>query len=279
VVSTVGIPGSVIAISADGNYVVLSDPTAGGTYIYDVTTSSFVSRTFFANAASAAFTPDSKTAWYIYQNQAYAQSLSASNLQYTLPYTTSSVAFNATGKLAYITSSTAHQVDVRSTCDHSEIQTLAATAPTLISTIPTTDGAVVADSPNIDVVTSALPTGGCPSTATNTITGFNMGVGTFTPTQLFVSPNSSYAWIISNLNQLLGFDLTTSTPFAIPFANGATPLSGGARIDSQQLYIGASDGTVHRIDVASLTDAAQITVGIKDSSGNTVGPNLVTVVP
>ena len=97
-----------------------------------MTTSSFVSRTFFANASSAAFTPDSKTTWYTYQNQAYVSSLSAAVVQYTLPYTTGSIAFNANGALGYITSSTAHQVDVRSTCDHSEIQPLAANAPTLI---------------------------------------------------------------------------------------------------------------------------------------------------
>lgn len=279
-VATVGVPGSVIAVSPDGNYVVMSDPTSGGTYIYDVTTSSFVSRTFFANASSAAFTPDSKTTWYTYQNQAYVSSLSAAVVQYTLPYTTGSIAFNANGALGYITSSTAHQVDVRSTCDHSEIQPLAANAPTLISTLPTGNGAIVADSPNVDVINSGgLVGAGCPTTATSSLASFNMGVGPFTASQMFVSPNNGNAWIISNLPELLGFNLVNSTPFAIPLANGATPLSGGARIDSQQLYLGASDGTVHRIDVASLTDAAQIAVNIKNSSGTLVGPNLVAVVP
>ena len=49
--------------------------------------------------------------------------------------------------------------------------------------------------------------------------------------------------------------------------------------DGQQLYIGANDGTVHRMDVATATDAAQITVGLKDASGNAVAPNLVAVAP
>jgi hypothetical protein len=275
----VPVPGSVVAISPDGNYVVLSDPASGAVYVFNVTTSTFAFRNFGVITSAATLTPDSKTTWFVNTNQAYANSLSAQSQQFALPYTANAIAFNAGGTLAYVTSSTTPQVDVRSTCDHSEIQPLTANAPTLISSIPTSSGAVVADSPNIDVITSSNIGGGCPTTATSSIATYDLGAGAFTATQLLVSPDSSHAWIISNLPQLLGFDLTTSTPFTIPFANGATPLNGGVRIDSQQLYIGASDGTVHRVDVASLTDAAQITVGIKDSNGNVVGPNLVAVVP
>ena len=36
---------------------------------------------------------------------------------------------------------------------------------------------------------------------------------------------------------------------------------------------------VHSLTVASHTDSAQITVGLKDGSGNAVAPNLVLVLP
>lgn len=278
-VATVPLPGVVVAISPDGSYVVLSDPTNGSVSVFNVTTSSFAFRNFLVVTSAADFTADSKTTWFFNTNQAYANSLSAPSQQFTLPYTADDVAFNATGSLGYVTSSTSHQIDVRSSCDHSDLQVLAANAPTLISSIPTGNGAVAADSPNLDVVTSANVTGGCPTTATSSLATFDLGAGAFTANQLFVSPDSSRVWLITNLPQLLGFNLGSSTPFSISFANGATPLSGGVRMDGQQLYIGASDGTVHRIDVASLADAAQITVGLKDSAGAVANPNLVAIVP
>ncbi len=278
-VSTVPIPGSVVAISPDGNYVVISDPTSGAVFVFNVTTSTFAFRNFLVVTSAAAFTPDSKTSWFFHDNQGYANALSAPSQQFTLPYTAGSIAFHPTGTLGYITTSDTHQIDVRSSCDHSDLQSLAGTAPTLVSTIPTGNGVVVADSPNLDVVTSSDITGGCPTTATSTLATFDLGVGGFTATQMFVSPDSSKVWLISNLPQLVGFNLNTSTPFSIPFANGATPLSGGVRMDGQQLYIGASDGTVHRIDAATLGDSAQITVGLKDSAGNATNPNLVVVLP
>ena len=50
-------------------------------------------------------------------------------------------------------------------------------------------------------------------------------------------------------------------------------------LDSAQLWVGGSDGWVHRIDVGSLSDAQQIDPGLKDSNSNSVVPDLVTVLP
>jgi type 1 fimbria pilin len=148
-----------------------------------------------------------------------------------------------------------------------------------VAHIPNGTGAVVADSPNIDVVTTAAIPQGCPPNPQNTLNTYNLGFGPFTASQVFVSTNSSAAWIISNLPAVLGFDLTALTPFSIPLANSAQPLSGGTTVDGTKVYVGASDSNVHALDVASHTDSAQIAVGLKDGSGNTVTPNLVLVLP
>jgi YVTN family beta-propeller protein len=50
-------------------------------------------------------------------------------------------------------------------------------------------------------------------------------------------------------------------------------------IDGTKVYVGASDNNVHALDVASHTDSAQISSGLKDPSGNAVAPNLVVVLP
>jgi outer membrane protein assembly factor BamB len=111
------------------------------------------------------------------------------------------------------------------------------------------------------------------------MTSYNLGFGNFTPTQLFVSTNSGAAWIISNLTSVIALDLTTFSPFSISLSNSAQPLSGGIMIDGTKVYVGASDGNVHALDVATHTDSAQVSPGLKDPSGNAVAPNLVLVLP
>jgi len=159
------------------------------------------------------------------------------------------------------------------------VQTLAANSPTLIKAIPNGTGAVAADSPAIDVVTTGTVQAGCPVAAANSVVSFDLGAGAFNARQIFLSSDSTGAWIISDLPELLLFDLQHSTPTSIPLAGGATAYNGGITLDGAQVYVGASDGAVHRIDAASHTDAQQIAVGLKDGNGNPVTPNLVYVVP
>ena len=181
--------------------------------------------------------------------------------------------------MTYVTSSASGAIDVRSTCNQSDWQTLAATAPTLVAHLPNGNGAVVVDSPAIDVVTTGAIPSGCPSTPQSTVNTYNLGFGNFNATQLFLSTNSAAAWIISDLPKVIALDLTTFLPFSISLSNGAIPLSGGTTIDGTKVYVGASDSNVHALDVATHTDGAQIAVGLKDPGGNAVVPDLVVVLP
>jgi hypothetical protein len=106
-----------------------------------------------------------------------------------------------------------------------------------------------------------------------------MGVGSFTAQQLFLSSDSSHAWIVSNLPELLSFDFQFQTPASIPLAGGVTAYSGGITPDGTLVFLGASDGTVHRIYTPSSVDDTQIAVNLKDSNGNLTAPNLVCVLP
>ena len=118
----------------------------------------------------------------------------------TLPYTPNALGISAQGGLTYITGSNPNEVDVRSTCNQSEVQTLSANAPTLIGAIPNGTGAVAVDSPSVDVVsTSGYPQPGLSGDNQSTLSSFNMGVGNFNARQLFFSSDSSRAWIISDL--------------------------------------------------------------------------------
>jgi hypothetical protein len=275
-ITTNSITGVVLAVSADSNYVVVSDPNKSSTNVYDVSNST--SAFSHPNITTwAAITPDSRTTWFSQNNHGFNDSLSTSSYQFGLPFVPVAGAFNGTGALGYLTSGNSAGIDVRSTCDTSDVQTLTATNPTLIASTP--GGAVVADSPNLDVITSSDFGIGCPASASTSIAYYDLGLGSFTAKQMFLSSDATSVWLITSLPQVVNFYIPTATTSTTSLVNGATPLSGGIRADGQQAYFGASDGMVHRIEVGTHTDVQQISVGLKDSTGKTVNPNLVVVVP
>jgi trimeric autotransporter adhesin len=271
--------GQIIATSPDGLYLLVSDSVSGNVYLF-ATANSTVVLTQSLTASSGAFTPDGHSVSFLGPgNQLYYYTILPTSNVATLSYVPNALDVSSQGGMTYITSSTLGAIDVRATCNQSDWQTLAATAPTLVAHLPGGNGAVVADSPAIDVVTTgAIPTD-CPPTPQSTVNTYNLGLGNFTANQMFVSPDSSRAWILSNLPQVIGLNLSSLTPFSISLANGAQPLSGGIMIDGSFVYVGGSDGNVHAINVSSGNDSAQIAPGLKDTSGNAVNPDLVLVLP
>jgi len=279
-VTTYAVNGTIEAISPDGTGLLLSDTVDGSLNYFDLTTGTLSSAQSGITTSSAAYTPDS----------GFVEWISGAQLGFGLPTGTSGMAgltntanamdIMAQGGLTYITSAAARQIFVFSTCNQSSEQILSAATPTLITAVPNGTGAVAADSPNVDVIsTPSLLSAGCPVTTKSTITPYDLGADSFTARQMFVSPDSSRAWIVSNLPQILTFSLPSLTPNNIPLTGGATAYNGGITMDSANAYFGASDGTVHRILVDELSDVSQIAVNLKDSSGNVTPPNLVVVVP
>jgi len=279
-VTTYAVNGTIEAISPDGTGLLLSDTVDGSLNYFDLTTGTLSSAQSGITTSSAAYTPDS----------GFVEWISGAQLGFGLPTGTSGMAgltntanamdIMAQGGLTYITSAAARQIFVFSTCNQSSEQILSAANPTLITAVPNGTGAVAADSPNVDVIsTPSLLSAGCPVTTKSTITPYDLGAGSFTARQMFVSPDSSRAWIVSNLPQILTFSLPSLTPNNIPLTGGATAYNGGITMDSANAYFGASDGTVHRILVDELSDVSQIAVNLKDSNGNVTPPNLVVVVP
>jgi hypothetical protein len=274
-----GAIGTILAISADGSYLLVADSSTTTTYLFN-TSSSSSTLAHAVTATSAAFAPDSQSVSFLAAQQLYYDTTTPSSTFTNLPYVPNSIDLSAQGGMTYVTSTSLGALDVRTTCNQADWQTLAATHPTLVAHIPNGTGAVVADSPSLDVVTTGSIAAGCPPAPQNSMTSYNLGVGNFTASQLFLSPNSGAAWIIpSNLPSVIALDLTSFTPFSITLTNSAQPLSGGIMIDGTKVYVGASDNNVHALDVSSHTDSAQISPGLKDPSGAAVAPNLVLVLP
>ena len=292
VTTAAGVNGTVQAISANGRYLLLSDPVANSVDYFDISTLNNALTQPGDVTSSTAFTPDSKLNEFLNGSiLGVAIPIDARFNPTTLEennvsYTGNALDISAQGGLTYITGngvspSILPAIHVFATCNQTEVQVppLTATGPTLIKAIPNGTGAVAADSPNIDVVTTGAVMPGCPATAPNSVASYDLGAGPFTARQVFLSSNAADAWIISDLPELLLFDLQHLTSIPVPLTGGATAYNGGVTLDGAQVYVGTSDGTVHRIDVASHADAQQISVNLKDGNGNPVTPNLVYVAP
>jgi len=281
-VITYAVDGTVLAITPNGQYVLVSDSTGNNISYLNVTTATLAGTT--ANSASSsAYTPDSMFNEWVSTTKLGFGLPTGFISSVMLPYTANALDISAQGGLTFLTgaSTMGNEVDVRLTCDQSEDQALSASNPTLLKALPNGSGAVAADSPNIDVVsTPATLSPGCmPMTTVPTLTPYDLGAGAFTAQQLLVSADSTRAWIVSDLPQLLSFNVPMLTPSSVALAGGTTAFNGGITADGSRVYVGTNDGTVHEIDTASMTDAAQIAVGLKDGNGNPVPPNLVTVIP
>ncbi len=279
--STVAVNGIIEGISADGNYIVLSDPVTNAINYVSIAALSVPFTQTGETTTSAAFTPDSTLSEWLTGNQLGVVIPGIYNNISMLAYTGDGVDISAPGGLTYITSSSAHEIHVLATCNQAEVQVppLVANSPTLIKAIPNGAGAVAADSPAIDVVTTGPVAAGCPPVVPNSVASYDMNAGPFNAQQIFMSPSSANAWIVSDLPDLLTFNFANFAPAAIPLTGGAVAYSGGVTPDSSRVYVGTTDGTVHRIDVASNTDVQQIVVGLKDPSGAATVPNLVYVLP
>jgi len=277
-VTSQAVTGTIVAISPDSTYMLLSDSAANAVHYYNLSSQTFTNGG--GQTSSAGYTPDTKSTEWV----SGSQLATGTQVQFftfvPLPNTASALGIGAQGGLTYITGTNPNQIDVFSTCNYTQAQTLTANSPTLVQAIPNGTGAVAADSPALDIVsTPGTVNQGCPITTSSTVTAVDLGAGPFSAKQLFFSPDSSYAWVISDLLELLGLNLQNSTPVAIKYANGATGLSGGITLDGSQIYVGGSDGLVHRISVASAADVQEIAVGLTDANGNLQVPNLVAVQP
>jgi len=270
--------GTVLAVSGDGSLLLVADFTANATYLYDVTDNANLA-TFPGTAIAGAITPDSQWSLSLIGQGLVRSGDSVPVVTTNLSYTPNFIDLLSQGSLAFITSSGSHFIDVRSTCDRSDVQMLNANSPTLVKGVPNGTGAVAVDVPQIDVITTSQPGGTCPTTASSTLTGYDLQAGSFNPRQLLVSYDSSNAWIITDQNAVLLFNLANHTPNSILLANNTVGLSGALTLDSSQLYVGANDGNVHRIVLNTLADELIIVPGLKDANSNVALPDLVADLP
>jgi hypothetical protein len=134
--------------------------------------------------------------------------------------------------------------------------------------------------PDVQSVTADVTGTGCQSprgslTITSTVgPSFNLGVGSFTPTQFFLSAIGDVAYILGRstvgsttapLPFIISFNIQAGTTSLISLSGNAVPLS-AALNRSGNLLVGANDESVHVIDTSTGLDIQQVALTFPQSS-------------
>ena len=311
VASFPALPGKVLAVSPDGTKVIISDtaPADGPNRVFVFDTTSKSSVTFQISGATAAdFSPDSLKAYIVAGSTLHVYSKSDALRTIPLAGPANDVSFLSEGAFAYIAGGDPVGVTVRRTCDNGPAETVTtAGIPTFIKTLPGPAQLLpgdVADSfhlltltpPNVGIISAnhAPPPApawvGCTPTVIDNNPppqSFNLGQGNFVAKQLIVSQDGSTAYVISNLSSILVFNIGGQTSTAISLAGNANPLTASLTPDGTLLYVGASDKTLHIVDLVAGGDIQQISFSPTSLCQNSIGqpapvacyPDLVAVRP
>jgi uncharacterized lipoprotein YajG len=187
------------------------------------------------------------------------------------PTSSQAVSFFSTGAMAYVAVSDGDDLiapfipgSVPPNCTDAFQSVVGGGSPSHVAAVPNATAMVDANTPNIDEI-DASSSGGCPPVITNSVTSHGFGVPSFTAKQLIVTPDSQLAIILTTDQGVLVYNLATKQTSQLMLTGGPPapqPLSGGVTPDGADLYVGATDGRVHRINLSTLTDAQSISVNL-----------------
>jgi hypothetical protein len=279
-------PGQVLAVSPDGNQVVVTDSVNKLLYLVNVSSASPTIATYpIVGATAASFSPDSLKTFIVAGSTLYIFSKLDAVETITLPGPANDVVVPITGVAAYTagpsginlrsvcddpTSSAVYPVSgaagstiIRALLDGTKLLTI---APPNIQEIGVAVGGSPGSPSSTDIIGCPQQIYGGPALGFETITNIpasavNLGQGDFSQSlkQLILSPDGSSAFIVSSsLNSILVFNVNSLTTTAIPLVGNATPVQATLTPDGLDLYVAASDGKVHVLDTTLDADFQQI---------------------
>ncbi len=282
-------PGKVLAVSPDGKTVIVSDTVDVPNQVFVFNTSGDTVTSFsITGATAAAFSPDSLKADIVAGSTLYVYSRVDGLQTIPLPATANDVSFLAEGAFSYLAGGDPSGVDVYRTCDNASVTTVSTPAvPNFIRALPNATQMVALDSSNVSVIDVNTAPTGCTPSVTDTVSSFNLGLGSISATQFILSQDGSRAYIItSNLHSIPTFDVPGETSSGISLNGNVVALNASLTPDGSTLYVGANDGTVHVVQATTGSDIQQIQF-IQSLCQNTGGqpygvtcnPDLVAVKP
>ena len=273
--------GKVLAV-APNQTVVTADPNNTQVRIFNPAAGAVTAVLAIPGATSAAFAPDGKL--YIAGDNGIVAISAFATITIPASQSANDLALLNQGSVVYA-SKPAGLAGVRAygTCDNGPQDDLTTTAnQRFVAASQDSTRLFAVDDAKIYEFGITLNSTGCPPSVTHPGPAVgDFGIGTFIPRQLIVSQSGTNAFVLSDKPSVLAYDAATDTPSTINLAGGATSaFSGGILPDGSNLYVGAA-GTndVHRVNVASGTDAQQIAVSLKDKNNAATAPDIVVVRP
>jgi trimeric autotransporter adhesin len=287
------VTGKVLAVSPNGNLVVVSDTTTtpNQVFIFNQSTTSSPVSFQITGATAAAFSPDNLKAYILAGSTLYVYSTVEALKTIPLASAANDVTFLPLGAYAFLAGGENSAVTVRDTCTNGGTFSTALPTqgtPTAVRALVDGTSFLVLDSPGIDILTASTTGSACvPPFAMNSpsVKGFvNLGQGQFTPLQFLVSTDGTKAYILtSNLGSVLVYDTAAQTSSAIPLLGNVKPLSGDLTVDGTMMYVGTTDGLIHAVSTVSGGDVQQIsfpaTFNLCNNVSYTCQPDLVAVQP
>lgn len=282
--------GKVLAVSLDGNKVVIANDTT--VFVYDVGRNSFESFSQVPNAVAADFPADSSKAFIINATKLGIYMPGASFTTMTLS-SANDVVFIAQGAAGFVADS---PVNAFATCRNIGIGSVSSSTNTkLIRALPNGTQLIAAlsapPSPGwLEIAYTISPTAGdCRPTLTIPPPTLHVGISSVPDgSMLQVAPDGSRVFLtyqggtaMTPTTGIPFYNTVTRTAGSIALVGGGAAFTGGITLDSQNLYVGSKgDNKVHLISVASGTDTQQIVVDqLTQSDGTQAIPQLVTVQP
>jgi hypothetical protein len=297
--------GKVLAVSADGNQVIISNaaidsstgnpidpfPSEQRVWLFDKNNNTIT--TFILTGAIAAnFDDDGFRAYVAASNgNVYVLSSLLSPQTVALGGVNTDVTQLPSGPFVYVANSAGLQAIA--TCNNAVQGT---TPPThssniqFVQSVRDSNNFVAVDSPGIDFESAnaanltpptTITPANCPGIVTYSNNFFDFGIGPFTANQLLVgSAGTHIAVLPKGVNKVLTL-LNENTVGSVPLPAGATEaLSGGMTPDGATLWVGvAGTNTVDRINLNSNVDEVQIPTTFKKADGSPAPPNLVGIKP
>ena len=297
--------GKVLAVSADGNQVIISNaaidnstgnpidpfPSEQRVWLFDKNNNTIT--TFILTGAVAANFDDDGFRAYVAASNGNVYVLSSVLSPVTVP--TGGVNTDVTqlpsGPFVYVANSAGLQAIA--TCNNAIQGTTPPTHSTniqFVQSVRDSNNFVAVDSPGIDFESAnaanltpptTITPANCPGIVTYSNNFFDFGVGPFTAHQLLVgSAGTHIAVLPAGINKVLTL-LNENTVGSVPLPAGATEaLSGGMTPDGATLWVGvAGTNTVDRINLNSNVDEVQIPTTFKKADGSPAPPNLVVIRP
>lgn len=268
--------GTVLAVSPNGIKVIIAQATQ--VFVLDTGTGN-AEILAISGATAADYAPDSSRAFILAGNKFYVYPPASPLTSITLAAAATDIKFLSQGSAAYLAGGSAAGINVRATCDlSSRADIAAAPAPLFLASTFDSTHVVGVNTSNVYDLSVSSPTSPCPPTPVNTVTAVGLGAAPAAINQLVLSPDGTRAFVLSNLSSVLQYTVGTGTTPAQIALTGGSATTGGATLDSKNLYVGISGtNTVQRIDTSSSVGVATAPISVPLGSG--VSPDFVVVRP